>query len=128
MSRYTDAMVYDATMHNDYDFNRWVEKRLKENLTEVIFAKLNEGEKIISVSDVQSTRRDDYHTIESRIYININDLVRCKDCRHRYKNMTEDEQNIYDLYGVGGDYCSIYGTDAPTDDDFCSRGEKKDDD
>lgn len=50
------------------------------------------------------------------------EVVRCKDCKHNVANWEHDELDIGDYTDITCDYFMTDGMEA---DDYCSRGERK---
>ena len=52
------------------------------------------------------------------------EVVRCKDCKFNVENMKKDPLDITD-YSGDDIVCSYFMTDGMQPDDFCSRGERR---
>lgn len=53
------------------------------------------------------------------------EIVRCKDCKFWGESLTEEERNECDVYADL--VCTYWMSDGLTRDDFCSKGERRED-
>lgn len=53
------------------------------------------------------------------------EVVRCKDCKFWGESLTEEERNECDVYADL--VCTYWMSDGLTRDDFCSKGERRED-
>lgn len=103
-----------------------IEKELVNKLTDPIVKEAIKGECIVRFTETE--RQENFDLIESRKYVYIEDLVRCKDCRYYDYPFSDspsaasrESDDAYPerwccLLGMGGAFGS---------DDFCSHGERK---
>lgn len=65
--------------------------RLGMDIAEKIYSLCSMGEKIVSISEPKTVKTYEPYTVEVRMYCDIADLVRCKDCKsgRPYKHTTK---------------------------------------
>lgn len=89
-------------------------KRISSELAERIMAILEREEEIIvRQSDLRVSEFMPTNSVEYKRQINWSPLVRCKECKHYWKNNPSDDVPV----------CLA----SPKDDAFCSEGERKED-
>lgn len=106
-----------AYLKENSGFEEHIVKHLSSELAERIMGVLDREEEIIvGQSDLRVSELT-YNTqyVEYRRQINWSSLVRCKDCKHC--GLSRMTGNTYCDLGIG-----LYNLD-----DFCSRGERKED-
>lgn len=105
-----------AYLKENTGFEERIVKHLSSELAERIMGVLDREEEIIvRQSDLRVSEFMPTNSVEYRRQINWNSLVRCKDCKHcSFSRVTG---NTYCDFGIG--LCNL--------NDFCSRGERKED-
>ena len=124
MSNYTETAVANASKEclasqkEGSGYEEFIVKQLSSELAERIMRVLEyEKEIVVSQSDLRVSEFTPTNSVEYRRQIIWSPLVRCKDCKW-YKRKYPWNGNIYE--------CSYL--EAPMDDDdFCSWGERRED-
>lgn len=120
MSDYKETAVVSipkehfANLREDSGFAEHIVKHISSELAERIMGILEREEEIIvRQSDLRVSEFMPTNSVEYRRQINWIPLVRCKDCKHYWKNNPSDDIPM----------CLA----SPKDDAFCSEGERKED-
>ena len=120
MSRFCKyAKTSDQAVKDDR-FYEHLCKQLGLSIAENIFELCGMGEKIVSIDKPKTVEIYEPYTVEVRMYCNIDDFVRCKDCKLANWYKTPDGRSFC--------YCVEHVRGGYTGDDFCSRGERKKED
>ena len=103
-----------AYLREDIGWGEHVIKCISSELAERIMGILEREEEIVvKQSDLRVSEFMPTNSVEYRRQINWSPLVRCKDCKHYWKNNPSDDVPA----------CLA----SPKDDAFCSEGERKED-
>ena len=103
LSKLKDDEAFKEFIIND------LSDRLADHLVDILSS---EGEILVSMSDVCCHDNNDFLTVDYRQYIKWRHLVRCKDCKHYWKNSNDFNDSTVCLA-------------SPKDEAFCSEGERK---
>ena len=107
---------YFANLREDNGYKEYIVKRISSELAERIMDILEREEEIIvGQSDLCVSEFIPTNSVEYRRQINWSPFVRCKDCKHNILNRIN-----------GNAYCDL-GIALYQLDDFCSRGERRED-
>ena len=101
-------------LKDDEGFAKFIIKQLSQGLSDKLMTILDkENEVIVRQSELNVSEYKPTNSVEYRRQIEWSPLVRCKDCIHRHQ--TTCPFLIANAYK------------ASSDDDFCSRGERRED-
>lgn len=95
----------------DPAFFFYVREQIGRDLANTLLDKIEAGEKIVGLQEIKTEQIDLYRVKYSR-YMNVEDIVRCKDCIHEedcLRMIGERAANVW--HGI----------------DYCSRGERRTD-
>lgn len=127
----TDKMSW-LHLSDDVGFMEHIKNHLGERLAERIFQECQSGEKIVAVNNFYKTEIHEINQVEIRGRVSIEDLVRCKDCKHR--PIKPDNYNPITTDGFALEFpdekCPCQCSDGwyskyPDDDWFCPNGERR---
>jgi hypothetical protein len=97
------------------DFMEHIRTHLGHQLADRIFQECQKGERIVFVGEPYSQDILERYQIETRMDVRIQELVRCKDCRHR-----DPEDHKCDSGEMERQGCPF----KVADDYFCAYGER----
>lgn len=120
----TSVWADEKTYVDDADYRDFIAKRIQDDIAKALIVALCTKDAIVAIKGDSTTRKDEFRSgIICRQDVYIKDLVQCKDCKY------STPQTFYDK-GVKGLFCNYRGSIGDwryrTADDFCSRGERKD--
>lgn len=117
--RYSTSILADEkTYVDDADYRDYIAKCIQNNLAEALITALCTKDAIVAIKGNSTTRKDELCSgIICRQDICVKDLIFCKDCKY-YEWIVRSN----DFGQCEYDHCQI----VREPDDFCSRGERKD--
>lgn len=108
-----------AFMKDDKGFTDYLIKDLNKTLFDAVMGELENGERIVKLSDLRVSEVLETNMVEYRKHIKFTDLVRCKDCKHWDTSWQND-------YAPNYHYCLL--VDGTRRDDFyCADAERRTD-
>lgn len=108
VNKHTLIFIKDDEGYKKYIVND-LSRRLAERLVDILNT---EGEIVAKISDVYCEEDDDFIRVDYRRMLEWCHLVRCKDCKHYWKNSNDFNDSTVCLA-------------SPKDEAFCSEGERK---
>lgn len=100
------------------DYARYIAWLVERDLADTIFEQLESGEKILTLDPCVTKFMPETMTTQWEQKLTVQDLVRCKDCKHY---QFADNR----AFGMPVKMCEWFGFEDVDDDDFCSRAERR---
>ena len=122
ISHQIDKSAFEHYRDMDF-FNAHIRQKFINDLTEAIWTALDSGEKIVSLGKIYQGEIPALWAVELRQDLRIEDLVRCKDCKHRIV----EELHGGELIRCDKDTWNALDRSRKAYDDewFCADGERK---
>ena len=114
------------------ELGRYIAEQLGRKIAEKIYQECQKGERIVSVGEPYSQDIHELNQVETRMNVIMQELVRCKDCKHR--PIKPDNYNPITTDGFALEFpdekCPCQCSDRwyskyPDDDWFCPNGERR---
>ena len=104
----------------DPAFFFYVREQIGRDLANTLLDKIEVGEKIVGLQEIKTEQIDLYRVKYSR-YINVEDIVRCKDCKYSYNN--DGEFSLYVGCPMFDDW--ICDDEGYTEEGYCYKAERR---